>query len=74
VKLIFSTPSSLVHFGESLHRISIESLLSKKKMFGRASLGFSLEATLGALPNRTSNKHVVWVRIGRLIRIIFYIK
>jgi len=73
VKLIFSTPSSLVHFGESLHRISIESLLSKK-MFGRASLGFSLEATLGALPNRTSNKHVVWVRIGRLIRIIFYIK
>jgi hypothetical protein len=50
-KLIFSAPSSLVHFRVSLHRISIESFLSEK-LFGRASPGFSLEAALGALPNR----------------------
>jgi len=46
-KLLFSAPSPIVHFRESLH--SIESLLSNT-LFGRA--GFSLEATLGALPNR----------------------
>jgi hypothetical protein len=48
---IFFALSSLVHFRESLHTISIESLLSEK-LFGRASPGFSLEAALGALPNR----------------------
>jgi len=48
-KLLFSAPSSLVHFRESLHRI--ESLLSEK-LFGRASPRFSLEAALGDLPNR----------------------
>jgi len=50
-KLLFSAPSSLVHFRETLHRISIESLLSEK-LFGRASPRFSLEAALGDLPNR----------------------
>ena len=49
-KLLFSAPSLLVHFIESLHRISRESLLSKK-LFGRAPAGFSKESALGALPN-----------------------
>jgi len=61
VKLIFSTPSSLVHFGESLHRISIESLLSEK-LFGRAYPEFSLEAALGALPNRALTRSVLEVK------------
>jgi hypothetical protein len=46
----FSAPSLLVHFRESLHKISKESLLSGK-MFGRALTGFSRESALGALPN-----------------------
>jgi hypothetical protein len=40
-KLVSSALSTLVHFRESIHRISKESLLSKK-LFGRASPGFSL--------------------------------
>jgi hypothetical protein len=46
----FSAPSLLVHFRESLHRISRESLLSEK-LFGRALAGFSRESALRALPN-----------------------
>jgi len=38
------------HFRESLHKISIESLLSKK-LFGIAPTGLSPEAALGALLN-----------------------
>jgi len=33
------------------HRISRESLLSKKKLFGRAPAGFSRESALGASPD-----------------------
>jgi len=47
---IFSAPSFLIHFRESIRRIIIKSILSKK-LFARASFEFSLEATLGALPN-----------------------
>jgi hypothetical protein len=45
----FSAPSLLVHFRESLHRISKDSLLSKN-LFGRASPQFSLEAHRESLP------------------------
>ena len=48
----FLAPSSLVRFRESFHRISIE-LLFSEKLFGIASHEFSLEATLGTLPNST---------------------
>jgi hypothetical protein len=50
-KLLFSTASLLVHFRELLHRINrITSL--KKKMFGRALIGFIRELALGVLPKR----------------------
>jgi len=55
-KLLFPAPSSLVHFRESLYKISIESLLSEK-LFARASPGFSLEAGLGALANRALHQN-----------------
>ena len=47
----FSAPVPLAHFRESLHRISIESLLGKK-LFGRAPPRFIQEAAHGALPNK----------------------
>jgi hypothetical protein len=46
----FSAPSLLVHFIESFHRISRESLLFEK-LFGKALAGFSRESALEALPN-----------------------
>ena len=46
----FSSSQPLVHFRESLHGISRESLFSEK-LFGRAPAGFSRESALGALPN-----------------------
>ena len=60
-KLLFPAPSSLVHFRESLYKISIESLLSEK-LFGRAYPEFSLEAALGALPNRALTRSVLEVK------------
>ena len=50
-KATFSAPSLLVHFRESLHRISGESLLSNK-LFDRAHARFTGESTMRALPNR----------------------
>jgi hypothetical protein len=49
-KAIFLAPSLLVHFKESLYKISRESLLYEK-LFGKAPAGFSRESALGALPN-----------------------
>jgi len=48
----FPALSLLVHFRESLHGISRESLLSEK-LFDRAPAGFSRESALGAPPNGT---------------------
>jgi hypothetical protein len=42
---IFLAPSLLVHFRESLHKISRESLLSEK-LFGRVLAVFSMESAL----------------------------
>ena len=47
----FLAPNLLVHFRESLHRISGESLLSNK-LFDRAHARFTGESTMRALPNR----------------------
>lgn len=47
---IFSAPSLLVYFTESLHKISRQSLLSKK-LFDRAPARCSRESALRALLN-----------------------
>ena len=67
-KLLFSAPSLLVHFIESLHRISRESLLSKK-LFGRAPAGFIKESALGALPNAP----LYWPHRSALVMVFEYL-
>ena len=57
-KLLFSAPSLLVHFRESLHEINNESLLYEKP-FGRALVEFSRESALKALPNKVPNMALV---------------
>jgi hypothetical protein len=52
----FSAPNLLVHFKESLHRISRESLLSEK-LFSRAPVGFNGESAMGALPINRAKWH-----------------